>query len=321
MAGASRTRIRPLRVLFAFVWATLGAGGIAVALAEPDNVANLPVLGDAERTLALSYGVAAVLIALLVVATAPRPRRDEPRVGEPRRPRARRRPLRVVLGVLSGVAGGMALAASELSVEPVLMAGGLTGGGAASLLVSFWSFMTTKRRASARAAASAADERRDARSEPSPASAAIALEPDRVARQLREDGWFVVEGMHLEVSYVDYVAVGPAGVLAIQTFWTDSGDDGNGVRVRSRVAARKLRDVLYRHELPVEVVPVVLVCGPLPDEITEAFAVVDAVAVLVARRSELWREELRESEALGRDRCEAVRDLLATIDTAELAHA
>ena len=292
-------------MVFALFWAALGAAAVASAVAESKTVLGLPRVTEADRPYVLAAAGAAMLIAVLLLATSRR--RGE-------RPRRTRRLGRVVVGVLSGVAGGMALASSELSVEPVLMAGGLTGGGVFSLLVSFWSFVTAKRRANGDVTGPV-----HGREEPQAPRATIALEPDQVAQQLRGDGWFVVEGMHLQMTYADYVAVGEAGVLAIQTFWTDSPDDGNAARARARVAASKVRDVLGRHEIDVDVIPVVLVCGPLPEEVTEAVAVIDNVAVLVARRSGQWRAELRQSSALGTERFEAIRDLLSSIDPAELA--
>lgn len=289
-------------MLFALFWAALGGAGAASALVEGKTVlAGLPTVTENDKPFVLAASGGAILLALLLLATA---RRRSSRKAATRRTR----PLRLVLGTIAGVGGGMALATSELSLDPALMAGGLTGGGALSLVISFWSFLTSKRRVT-----------REATVAPDGAPrTTIALEPDLVAKQLRGDGWFVVEGMHLQMSYADYVAVGAAGVLAIQTFWTDVADDGNAARTRARVAAGRLRDVLQRHEVDVDVIPVVLVCGPLPDEITEAVAVVDNVAVLVARRSEQWRAELRQSNALGVERFEIVRDLLSTIDPAEL---
>jgi hypothetical protein len=292
-------------VLFAIFWATLGGGGVALALSEQGTLGSVRLLSETERTFALFYGIAAILIGLLVLATAARPRYRA--MASADRPRRRLgRPVRLSFGVVSGVAGGMALAASELSFEPVLMAGGLTGGGVVSLVVSFWSLLTSKRG-------------KEAEGANAPAWGPIALEPERVARQLREDGWFVVEAMHLDLTYADYVAVGPAGVFAIQTFWTDSAEDGSGVRARARIAARKLSEALHRHEVTVEVVPVVLVCGPLPDDVTEAVAVVDDVAVLVARRAEQWRAELRQANALGAEVFEAVRGVLVAAAPADLA--
>jgi hypothetical protein len=302
-------------VLFAIVWAAAAAAAVTLAVADSGTLFGLPAVTKADQPYVLGAAGGAGLISLLLLATSRR-RSERGERGE-RGSKGRGRPLRMLFGVISGIGGGVALATSELSVEPALMAGGLTGGGAISLLLSFWSFVTSKRRVESEAEPVAPAVPASVAS----SSPAIALESDLVARQLREDGWFVVEGMHLQMSYADYVAVGPAGVLAIQTFWTDVSEDGNGVRARARIAAAKVREVLDRRGLLVDVIPVVLVCGPLPAEITEAVAVVDDVAVLVARRSEQWRAELRQSNALGMERFEAARDFLSSADPAELARA
>ena len=147
---------------------------------------------------------------------------------------------------------------------------------------------------------------------PSPARQR-AVEVRRVTQSLRSLGWYVADHVELANVELDHVAVGPAGVLAVQTRWTDREDPRGTASARARIGAAQLRKALAVRELAVEVVPAVLTFGPgLTDE-PGGVKVVDAVAMLNGYQSAEWLEQLGSRTLLSPDVVEAVRETIADL--------
>ncbi|HEX2850045.1 MAG TPA: nuclease-related domain-containing protein [Acidimicrobiales bacterium] len=119
-----------------------------------------------------------------------------------------------------------------------------------------------------------------------------------VMHRLRSKGWFVVDGVELAHADIDHIAVGPAGVLAVQRMHTDKPDPRGKPAVRARIAAQQLRHELALRELAVEVVPALLAFGPGQVDAPGGVMVVDSVAVLFADAAPQWMAELSGRELL-----------------------
>lgn len=218
------------------------------------------------------------------------------------------RPLRRGFGLLACVVAGAdlilatALEGNHLGIptvpdtsRPLMLAYG-----ALLLVVGLWSVATSFGHASApERKASPAKRRR--------------MEERRVVQALRELGWYVADEVSLANVDVDHVAVGPAGVLAVQTRWTDKEDARGKPAARARIAATQLRKALAARELPVEVVPAVLTFGPGLTREPGGVKVVDAVAMLNGYQSEEWLEQLGSRVLLSDDVVAAVRDTIADL--------
>lgn len=139
------------------------------------------------------------------------------------------------------------------------------------------------------------------------------LEERRVVDALREMGWYVADQVTLGQADVDHVAIGPAGVLAIQTRWTNRPDDRGKPAVRARIAAAQLRRALAVQELDVEVVPAVLTFGPGLTREPGGVKVVDAVAMLNGYQADEWLEQLRSRSLLADPVVDAVRETVADL--------
>jgi hypothetical protein len=139
------------------------------------------------------------------------------------------------------------------------------------------------------------------------------LEERRVVQALRQLGWYVADEVSLANVDVDHVAVGPAGVLAVQTRWTDKEDSRGKPAARARIAATQLRKALAARELPVEVVPAVLTFGPGLTKEPGGVKVVDAVAMLNGYQSAEWLEQLGSRTLLPDDVVAAVRETIADL--------
>ncbi len=90
------------------------------------------------------------------------------------------------------------------------------------------------------------------------------------SRSMRRQGWQVVDSVPFDRLDVDHVASGPAGVLAIESKWTnhdwriidgtlDLSWDHLGQATRG---ARKIRLLLRSMDIHVDVIPVLIVWGP-----------------------------------------------------------
>ena len=113
-------------------------------------------------------------------------------------------------------------------------------------------------------------------------------------RTMRRKGWKIVDSVPFDRQFgdVDHVACGPAGVLAIETKWTNvpwKFTDGNLVTPgdplkQARTGARKGRHLLASQNIATDVLPVLIVWGPgsLPS---------DFVAQMIDGRSRRQRSE------------------------------
>jgi hypothetical protein len=92
-------------------------------------------------------------------------------------------------------------------------------------------------------------------------------------RRARRAGWQIVDQVAFDAAFgdVDHVAAGPAGVLAIESKWTNTpwrvadGDlrtPGRDPLQQARQGARKSRLLLRSYGVETTVVPVVIVWGP-----------------------------------------------------------
>jgi hypothetical protein len=134
-----------------------------------------------------------------------------------------------------------------------------------------------------------------------------------VIHALRENGWYVADDVLLPHIAVDHVAVGPAGVLAVQVMWTDRQEAPGGASARARIGAAELRKLLATKELAVDVVPAVLAFGPGLTEEPGGVKVVDSVAILFGDQSDLWIRELSRRRLLHEHPVDAVRSIIADI--------
>ncbi len=140
-----------------------------------------------------------------------------------------------------------------------------------------------------------------------------------VIHALRDYGWYVADDIRLPHGDVDHVAVGPAGILAVQIQWTNRPDSRGKPAARARIAAQQLRKVLAAKELPVEVVPVVLAFGPGLDAGDHGVKVVDTVAILNGYHSSKWMAELDKRSLLPEHVVENVRNLIGDLREGEFA--
>ncbi len=128
-----------------------------------------------------------------------------------------------------------------------------------------------------------------------------------VIHALRNFGWYVADDVLLPHAAVDHIAVGPAGVLAVQVQWTNRADNRGKPAVRARIAAQQVRKMLAAKELSVEVVPVVLTFGPGLTKKSTGVRVIDTVAMLNGYQAEEWISELTRRTLLADEVVDAVR--------------
>ncbi len=140
-----------------------------------------------------------------------------------------------------------------------------------------------------------------------------AVDETTLLHRLRDRGWFVVDELRIGAVDIDHVAVGPAGVLAVQRMRTDAPDPRGKPAVRARIGAQQLRHELALRELPVEVVPALLAFGPGQVEAPGGVKVVDSVAVLFADAAPSWMDELSSRTLLSAATFSRVRDAVGDI--------
>ncbi|MBW3557125.1 MAG: NERD domain-containing protein [Actinobacteria bacterium] len=150
---------------------------------------------------------------------------------------------------------------------------------------------------------------------PLPTAALGPFEGDerRVLHALRDAGWYVADDISIDGIDIDHVAIGPAGVLAVQVMWTNRPDPRGKPSIRARVAAERLRRTLAAKEVRVEVVPAVLAFGPGLTEEPAGVKVVDSVAILFGDQSGRWMAELGRRHLLTETTLEAVRSAVAEL--------
>lgn len=138
-------------------------------------------------------------------------------------------------------------------------------------------------------------------------------EEHAVIGALRAAGWYVADDFDLPYGGVDHIAVGPAGVIAMQVQWTNCPDGRERPAVRARIAAQQLRRILATQELRVEVVPAVLAFGPGLSTDHAGVKVVDTVAILNGYQADEWIAELDGRPLLPAALVDEVRNVLADL--------
>ena len=218
------------------------------------------------------------------------------------------RPLRRAFGLLASV-----VAAADLAVATSVEGNGagiptvppssrplMLAYGAVLLAIGLWAVATSFGRKAAAAGRPSPARRRE-------------LEERRVIAALRGLGWYVADEISLPHADIDHVVVGPAGVLAVQTRWTNRQDDRGKPAARARIAAGQLRKALAVRELDVEVVPAVLTFGPGLTKEPGGVKVVDAVAMLNGYQADEWIAQLGSRTLLADDLVDAVREVVGDL--------
>lgn len=216
------------------------------------------------------------------------------------------RPVRRAFGVVA-----VLVAASDLAVATAVEGNGagiptvptpsqvpMIGYGGLLALIGLWSVATSFGRRARRPQETPTSDGREER---------------MVIHALRAHGWYVADDVVLPHVDVDHVAIGPAGILAVQTRWTNRADPRGKPAVRARIAAQQLQRALARREIEVEVVPAVLTFGPGLTEEPGGVKVVDAVAVLNGYQSEAWLEQLSTRSLLDDGVVAVVREAVAAL--------
>jgi hypothetical protein len=132
-----------------------------------------------------------------------------------------------------------------------------------------------------------------------------------VLHELRRHGWFIADDIRLDHADIDHVAVGPAGVLAVQTMRTDVQDPRGKAAARARIAAQQLRNLLAQKEISVDVVPAVVAWGPGLDHVPGGVKIVDSCAILLGHQADEWLSDLSSRELLPEETVAAVRFVLS----------
>ena len=138
-------------------------------------------------------------------------------------------------------------------------------------------------------------------------------EERQVIHALRDRGWYVADDVLLPHVDVDHVAIGPAGVLAVQVMWTNEPDTRGRPAARARIAAHQLRKALAAKELDVDVVPAILTFGPGLTDQPGGVKVVDAVAMLNGYQADEWLTELGRRVLLSEHTVDAVREIVCDL--------
>ncbi|HUP87157.1 MAG TPA: nuclease-related domain-containing protein [Acidimicrobiales bacterium] len=134
-----------------------------------------------------------------------------------------------------------------------------------------------------------------------------------VIHALRDHGWYVADDVLLPHVEVDHLAIGPAGVLAVQVQWTNEPDTRGRPAARARIAAHQLRKALAAKEIDVDVVPAILTFGPGLTHQPGGVKVVDAVAMLNGYQAAEWIGELSRRVQLPDHTVDAVREVVCNL--------
>jgi hypothetical protein len=138
-------------------------------------------------------------------------------------------------------------------------------------------------------------------------------EERQVIHALRDRGWYVADDVLLPHVDVDHVAIGPAGVLAVQVQWTNEPDTRGRPAARARIAAHQLRKALAAKEIDIDVVPAILTFGPGLTDQPGGVKVVDAVAMLNGYQASEWLSELGRRTLLSEHTVDAVREVVCEL--------
>lgn len=131
--------------------------------------------------------------------------------------------------------------------------------------------------------------------------------------RLRAHGWFVGDDVVLPSTTIDHLAVGPAGILAVQVMWSNRPAPEVRAPIRARIAARQFQNELAAREVRVDVVPAVLACGPGQPEVEGGVKVVDGVAFLFDDAADEWLSHLTSRSLLRAETVDSVRDIVADL--------
>jgi hypothetical protein len=223
----------------------------------------------------------------------------------------RSRPARRFFGVVAGVVACADIAVATavpdnrfgLPVMPDSMRGPLLGYGGFLLATAVYFVLTSFARRAARTETTAAGA--------VPEKFIVEDGDERlVMHALRQNGWYVADDVNLPHVEVDHVAVGPAGVLAVQVMFTNRPDERGKPAIRARMAAAELRKVLAQREIHVDVVPAVLAFGPGLTEEPGGVKVVDSVAILFGDQAGSWIGELSRRQLLDDHLVDGIRTVV-----------
>jgi hypothetical protein len=148
-------------------------------------------------------------------------------------------------------------------------------------------------------------------------------------------GWRLINGLYFDGhGDVDHILIGPGGVFAIESKWTNipwsiADDEVVGPKssptFQARLGAHKVSNTLRFGKTPIDlpVVPVVVLWGRGAPIIDGGFAMVDGVLVAEGRRNSIWVRQLDEIP-LDRSTVRVVTEILAAAlesrDETRIAH-
>ena len=146
------------------------------------------------------------------------------------------------------------------------------------------------------------------------------------SRRMKRRGWRVVNGLEFAGhGDVDHTLVGPSGVFAVESKWTNQswriGQDARcesieRALVQARLGARKIKSALRAHHVLEEhaICPVVVIWGPGAPEILGGFIEIDGVVVAEGAKLRTWTDSLRGRVLDGSGIADACDALLAELD-------
>ena len=218
------------------------------------------------------------------------------------------RPLRRVFGILAGLvaAADIAIATAaagndfNIPAAPEESRSRMLAYGLGLLIVGVYAVATSFGR-----------DAKDA--EALPTVVPVEGEERQVIHALRDRGWYVADDVLLPHVDVDHVAIGPAGILAVQVQWTNEPDTRGRPAARARIAAHQLRKALAAKELDVDVVPAILTFGPGLTPMPGGVKVVDAVAMLNGYQADEWLNELGRRVLLSDQTVDSVREVVCDL--------
>ena len=226
------------------------------------------------------------------------------------------RPVRRAFGVVAGLVAAADIAIATAAADndfnipaaPAESRSRMLAYGVALLIVGVYAVATSFGKAHADAKGGPA-----ANLDTPPPVVPVEGEERRVIHALRDRGWYVADDVLLPHVGVDHVAVGPAGVLAVQVQWTNEPDTRGRPAARARIAAHQLRKALAAKELDVDVVPAILTFGPGLTPQPGGVKVVDAVAMLNGYQADEWLTELGRRVLLSEHTLDAVREVVSDL--------
>ncbi|HVE45306.1 MAG TPA: nuclease-related domain-containing protein [Acidimicrobiales bacterium] len=137
-------------------------------------------------------------------------------------------------------------------------------------------------------------------------------------RKLSDGGWYVVDHIEFAGFDVDHVAVGPAGVFAVETKHTNvpwkvtpAGLEGpyRDPVFQARENSRKIRLLLKSEGVSVPVTPALMLWGRGAPRLDAGCTVIGDVAVVNGNQVDEWLSEFPEAQ-LDQGAIEAVREVL-----------